>query len=100
MLKRVADDTVRELRSGYTVGRFGGEAFAIVLPDATAQTTIMVAERVRLAIELGVSGPCVTIGVGAAELACGYVSGSPFRRADQALYFEKREGRNTLRHAL
>ena len=99
MLKRVAGDTVRELRSGDTVGRFGGEAFVIVLPDATAQTAIMVVERVRLAIELGVSGPCVTIGVCTAELACGYVSGTPLKRADQALYVEKRDGRNTLRLA-
>lgn len=99
MLKRVAGDTVRELRSGDTVGRFGGEEFVIVLPDATAQAAATVAERVRLAIEVGSGSPSVTISVGVAELACCDVSDTLLQRADQALYVAKREGRNTLRIA-
>ena len=99
VLKRVAGDAAGELRSGDTVGRFGGEEFIIVLPDATAETAIIVAERVRLAIEVGGSTPHVTISVGVAELALGEVSETLLKRADTALYVAKNEGRNTLRLA-
>lgn len=99
VLKRIAGDAAGELRSGDTVGRFGGEEFLIVLPDATAQTALLVAERVRLAIEAGGSTPCVTISVGVAELACGERSETLLKRADKALYVAKNEGRNTMRFA-
>lgn len=99
VLKRVAVDTIRELRSGDTVGRFGGEEFVIVLPEATAQAAANVAERVRLAIEVGSGSPSVTISVGVAELTCCDVSDTLLQRADEALYVAKREGRNTLRIA-
>ncbi|KQU45963.1 hypothetical protein ASG67_15190 [Sphingomonas sp. Leaf339] len=99
VLKRVATDAGGQLRGADTVGRFGGEEFVIVLPDATAQTALLVAERVRLAIERGSDNPCVTISIGVAELATGEASGTLLRRADQALYLAKREGRNTLRLA-
>ncbi|MBI0477013.1 sensor domain-containing diguanylate cyclase [Sphingomonas sp. MA1305] len=99
VLKRVAADAGKELRSADTLGRFGGEEFVIVLPDATASVAMMVAERVRLAIEAGGDNPRVTISVGVAELATGESCESLLKRADQALYAAKREGRNALRLA-
>lgn len=99
VLKRVAADAGGELRSGDTIGRFGGEEFVIVLPDATASVAMMVAERVRVAIEAGGDNPCVTISIGVAELATGEACDTLLRRADQALYMAKREGRNVLRLA-
>lgn len=99
VLKRVAADAAGELRSGDTIGRFGGEEFVIVLPNATAEAAIMVGERVRLAIEAGGDAPCVTISVGVAELADGEDSETLLKRADDALYRAKNEGRNTLRLA-
>ena len=99
VLKRVAADAGGELRSADTIGRFGGEEFVIVLPDATAAVAMMVAERVRAAIEAGGTNPRVTISVGVAELATGEQCESLLNRADQALYVAKREGRNVLRLA-
>jgi diguanylate cyclase (GGDEF)-like protein len=99
VLKRVAADAAGELRAGDIVGRFGGEEFVVVLPNTTAQTALLVAERVRHAIETGGSNPRVTISVGVAELAMGETSETLLRRADQALYVAKKEGRNTLRVA-
>lgn len=99
VLKRVAADAGGELRSADTIGRFGGEEFVIVLPDATASVAMMVAERVRAAIEAGGDNPCVTISIGVAELAIGETCDTLLRRADQALYVAKREGRNVLRLA-
>jgi len=99
VLKQVADGASSELRNGDMIGRFGGEEFVIVLPDATAQTAVIVAERVRLAIETAGDTLSVTISVGVAELKCGELSESLLQRADTALYVAKNEGRNTLRIA-
>ncbi len=99
VLRRVAADAGGQLRSTDTIGRFGGEEFLIVLPDATAGVAMAVAERVRAAIEAGGDNPCVTISIGVAELAAGEACDTLLRRADQALYRAKREGRNILRLA-
>jgi diguanylate cyclase (GGDEF)-like protein len=99
VLKRVASDAAGKLRRGDTVGRFGGEEFVIVLPDATAQTALLLAERVRDAIEAGGSNPSVTISVGVAELAIDEACEALLHRVDAALYVAKREGRNTIRLA-
>ena len=99
VLKRVADNAAGELRSGDTLGRFGGEEFVIVLPDATAQAALLVSERVRHAIDAGGSNPCVTISIGVAELAIEETWEGLLRRADEALYVAKRDGRNMLRLA-
>jgi diguanylate cyclase (GGDEF)-like protein len=53
VLKRVAVNAGGELRGADTLGRFGGEEFSIVLPNATANVAMMVAERVCVAIEIG-----------------------------------------------
>lgn len=99
VLKRVTSDARRELRGADTLGRFGGEEFVILLPDATSSIAITVAERVRVAIEAGGINPRVTISIGVAELAAGEDFESLLNRADQALYMAKREGRNALRLA-
>ncbi len=99
VLKRIAADAAGELRSGDTVGRFGGEEFVIVLPDATAQTAMMVAERIRQRIEGSGSIPRATISVGVAELSCDELTETLLKRADQALYVAKNSGRNTSRLA-
>ena len=99
VLKQVADGASSELRSGDTIGRFGGEEFVVILPDTTTQTAVVVAERVRLAIETAGGTLSVTISVGVAELTCGELSESLLKRADTALYVAKNEGRNTLRIA-
>lgn len=104
VLARVAADAATELRSDDVFGRLGGEEFVIVLPQTTAQTALMIAERVRAGIEQGgieqgSTDPRVTISIGVAELTADEDAESLLRRADQALYRAKHEGRNTLRLA-
>jgi diguanylate cyclase (GGDEF)-like protein len=99
VLKRVAKTAAETIRVTDMVGRFGGEEFVIVLPNTTAQTAMSVIERVRIAIETGGRNPGVTVSIGIAELAAGETGESLLKRADQALYVAKREGRNTLRLA-
>jgi diguanylate cyclase (GGDEF)-like protein len=99
VLKRVAAGAAAELRSGDTIGRFGGEEFVIVLPDAAADAASKVAERVRHAIGMDNCTPGVTVSIGVAEMALGETCDALLRRADDALYDAKNEGRNRMRLA-
>ncbi|KQM27847.1 MULTISPECIES: sensor domain-containing diguanylate cyclase [unclassified Sphingomonas] len=99
VLQRVAHAAAAELRKTDVIGRFGGEEFVLVLPDAAADTALRVAERVRGAIEATGQHPQVTVSIGVAERLPGETRESLLRRADQALYVAKHAGRNTLRLA-
>ena len=50
VLRRVAAASVSALRSSDVVGRFGGEEFAVFLPETEAAQATRVAERLRVAI--------------------------------------------------
>jgi diguanylate cyclase (GGDEF)-like protein len=82
--------------SDYPV-RWGGDEFAILLPDSNLHQARLVAERIRLTIE---SFPFdvgnVTVSLGTAQLSQDNSVTSLFRRADQALYQAKRLGRNRI----
>lgn len=99
VIRRVALTAQGLVRATDSIGRFGGEEFVIVLPDASAQTALLVAERVRAAIEGEPADPAVTISIGIARLRDGDTVETVLKRADDALYAAKREGRNTLRLA-
>lgn len=85
------------------VGRYGGEEFALVLPDFAAGSDLP--ERLRDCVA-GTpvptrSGPLpVTVSIGLTHLAPGDANvAALLARADQALYTAKREGRNCVRTA-
>ena len=84
------------VRAEDTLGRIGGEEFALLLPDSDAQAAWLAGERARRAIaEISFAkvGP-VTISAGVAELRDGIRVTELFRRADAALYWAKDHGRN------
>jgi diguanylate cyclase (GGDEF)-like protein len=86
------------LRSFELVYRMGGEEFLIVLPGATLEDAQPLAERARVAMEDARPGGLpitVSMGVAAGEGA-DVVFEPLFRRADEALYRAKREGRNRV----
>lgn len=99
VIRRVALTAQGLVRATDSIGRFGGEEFVIVLPDASAQTALLVAERVRAAIEGDLADPAATISIGIARMRDGDTVETVLKRADDALYAAKREGRNTLRLA-
>lgn len=77
--------------------RFGGEEFAVVLPDTGLEAGLAVAERLRLAIarRSAAAGPPITISLGVACTAqVGRSSDALYRAADDALYAAKDAGRD------
>ncbi len=102
VLRHVAAVIAAQVRTGDLVYRYGGEEFAVLLPDADLSDAIEIVERVRLAIaatplpgEAYASVPAVTVSVGVS--ATPPVDGDAMvRSADQALYVAKSAGRNRV----
>ncbi|MGV7209749.1 GGDEF domain-containing protein [Oxalobacteraceae bacterium A2-2] len=91
-----------ELRTTDVPGRLGGDEFVVLMPHTHWQQAVPIAERLRLRIAdalraLGTLGPGATISGGLSEVASGDVSiETVLRRADDALYQAKRDGRNRI----
>ena len=100
VLQELAGLLRRQLRSSDWLVRWGGEEFVILLPDVQADDVAGLAEGLRSAVEThgfghGVPVP-VTVSVGVALQAPGEDFEALFKRADEALYQAKREGRNRV----
>jgi two-component system, cell cycle response regulator len=84
--------------------RYGGEEFVVVMPETDMAVATMVAERLRrriasepFPIEEGMNCVEVTISVGlAAKTSDADTAANLLKRADQALYRAKRDGRNRV----
>jgi diguanylate cyclase (GGDEF)-like protein len=84
--------------------RFGGEEFALLMPDAMMQEALDLAERLRTDIERlsivneGATNGTVTVSIGVASLVpgAGDVADILIEAADAGLYAAKRRGRNTV----
>ncbi|WP_083469533.1 GGDEF domain-containing protein [Methylobacterium variabile] len=92
------------LRSLDTVGRLGGEEFAVLLVETDVEDGAAVAERIRAAVaatpvatETGPIGITVSIGLAAAGPEESLEAA--MRRADAALYAAKHGGRNRVHRA-
>ena len=109
-LRAIAGALSEQLRSYDLAGRFGGEEFAILLPQTRETQALRIAERLRthvagLTIPVGedaATGPCVTltVSVGVAALdRIGPELTDLLAAADAALYLAKQAGRNQTRLA-
>jgi diguanylate cyclase (GGDEF)-like protein len=104
VLERIGDILRRTVREADIACRFGGEEFAVVLPETARLGGYAVAERIRRRVEEAFSGAPVgghaipmTVSCG---LACfpddGLHASEIVSRADEALYGAKRAGRNRV----
>jgi two-component system, cell cycle response regulator len=99
VLVAAAEALQRALRAEDVLGRLGGEEFLAVLPDTGAAPAGRAAERLRAAVA-DAGGPVrVTASVGWAVLRAGEEPDDLVRRADDALYTAKQEGRDRVRGA-
>lgn len=89
-------------RSSDLVCRYGGEEFAVILPETDHDAARQVAERIRSAVEAesipqpeGAGGEVLTVSIGYATASCSDIKPSALvRRADACLYRVKNLGRN------
>ncbi len=98
VLREVARLLSRSVRGGDTAGRYGGEEFLVVLPEADRAGARSLAERIRHAVA-ATSWPlrAITVSVGTATLTADVPDWPELvSRADQALYRAKREGRDRV----
>jgi len=101
VLERVATLVHNSCRREDGVYRIGGDEFALVLPETSAEEASIVAERIRVGVERGrVAADAtrdVTVSIGASSLPDhGLTVDELFERADTALYQVKRSGRNAV----
>ncbi|MDX3193501.1 GGDEF domain-containing protein [Streptomyces sp. MN03-5084-2B] len=104
VLAEVAAVLTRAVRRGDTVGRYGGEEFAVLLPDVDEAEVRTIAERIRLRIRaLRVTAPTgepvtlsATIGAALHPAEAGADLDEMLRAADDALYAGKKAGRDRV----
>jgi len=101
VLKIIAGQLKKRLRPSDFIARFGGEEFVFLLPHTQMEEGLALLERLRAAIEqcpFHFKGEPVTITVsmGITTFRLGERSDVVLKRADQALYRAKDEGRNRI----
>ena len=102
VLTQLANRVLDNLRSFDLVARYGGEEFVVIMPDASTEISLRVAERLRRRVDgeafrvEGVDQPLeVSISLGVATTLDPQETAENFLgRADRALYEAKNSGRN------
>ncbi|WP_082805283.1 diguanylate cyclase [Pseudomonas sp. BMS12] len=101
VLQEVARLLQLEVRRPYTACRYGGEEFAVIMPDARGEAAEVLAERLRRELRRASrSDAPLTLSIGIASLDEGRFD-SPeqlFAAADSALYAAKSGGRDRVMH--
>lgn len=100
VLRQVAYEMRRSLRSFELVYRLGGEEFLVLLPGIELGEATEVAERVRRSVAVARPGRLeLTLSGGVACAAGAFSYQELFKAADAALLEAKRDGRNRVRAA-
>lgn len=101
VLRSIAAATSRTLRPSDAVCRYGGEEFALILPQTPLEEAEIIAERVRTQVLERVEsdvGIRVTVSLGISEFVERDTNPTEIiTRADAALYEAKAAGRNCIR---
>lgn len=104
VLREFSQRVARNLRSVDLACRYGGEEFVIIMPETDRQLALLVAERLRskiadepFAIQGGARFIDVTVSIGLACLESPADNAATLlKRADDALYRAKAQGRNRV----
>jgi len=107
LLAMVAQTAVAQVRASDVVARYGGDEFIVLLPQASAQQALPIAERIRASVAAirvdafrdDKEPFVITLSMGIAEMWHEPVDGNVERviqRADEAMYKAKQSGRNRI----
>lgn len=106
VLISIAHSATREIRVMDYLARIGGEEFAVLLPEVGEAAALVVAERVRCALnervypelaQFGTAAPVsVSVSIGVATAQDEETISELLNRADKALYQAKASGRNAV----
>jgi diguanylate cyclase (GGDEF)-like protein len=106
LLKELVVVLEENVRRGDLIARYGGEEFVVLLPQATLENGLKVADKLRRAVfEYGVEHAeeyrhlPVSISVGVTEMLPNDSAMAMIGRADAALYRAKHNGRNCVEAA-
>jgi len=103
VLASVASNCRQQIRADDFVGRYGGEEFVVVLPQASLRNAHKKAKNlckefaaIRYALDGSADGETltVTVSIGVSAFSKGDTSTAVINRADKALYAAKRAGKN------
>lgn len=104
VLRGVAERCRSQLRVIDIIGRYGGEEFAVALPETDIEAAEQIAERLRATVEntsfvtaQGSIALTISVGVAVYEPDDQTTLDAVIDRADRALYLAKRSGRNCVR---
>ena len=104
VLRLVAMAVKHNVKGQDIASRYGGEEFAVILPQTVLRSAITVADHIRRAVmtkelmkrSTGEHLGRVTVSIGVAALRPGDTSASLIERADTCLYAAKHAGRNRV----
>ena len=98
ILKELVTKMRGSVRASDRVGRWGGEEFLILAPETRLQDAVALAEHVRerVAAEPLAEGHRVTVSLGAAAVQPNDTVASLVKRADDALYRAKEQGKDCV----
>lgn len=107
VLKQLSDVILRASRSTDLAARFGGEEFVVLMPETDEQAALNASNRMRETVEktlfvVGANGEVIhkTVSIGIANShPDGDSAEALIKRADEAMYSAKRNGRNQVKVA-
>lgn len=102
VLREVARLLATDCRGSDLLARLGGEEFVLLMVDTGREAAVAACERLRAGFRAhqdwaGVEGLSVTFSAGVVRCEPDDTPASLYRRADEALYLAKREGRDRVR---
>jgi diguanylate cyclase (GGDEF)-like protein len=98
-VKAVANALRKHARKPFIACRYGGDEFCVILPETSAASAAVLAERLRAAVQDSLTGErAITVSIGyACQSGAEFESAARlFEAADAGLYSAKEKGRNCV----